>query len=74
MVMAGEQAEAEGFGRAVHQLVVLFYAYGVLLAPPWPEYLQESLDVLTGIFGQIGLWTNVGETVGMTCQPCRMSG
>ena len=34
-------------------------------------WLQTAFDILTGIFGRVGLQTNVQKNVGMVCQTCR---
>ena len=54
-----EEVEPEGFGIAVPRLAVLFYVENVLLDSPWPENLQEALDVLKEIFVWVWLSTNV---------------
>ena len=72
--MVGEEAGPEEFGRAVQNLATLFYADGGLLASPRPVRIQETMDVLTGLFDRVGMRTNVDKTVGMVCQPCHTSG
>ena len=39
-----------------------------------PGWLQSAFDLLTGLFDQVGLRTNISKTVGMVCQPCRVAG
>ena len=36
-----------------------------------PAWLQGALSDLVAIFNRVGLLTNVGKTVSMTCHPCR---
>ena len=58
--MAGEEADPECVGISVQTLYMLFYANDGLLIPPRIDRLQEDLDVLTGLFEQVGLrkiWT-----------------
>ena len=51
-----------------------FYAdYGVVASTD-PGWLQSALDLLTGLFDQVGLRTDISNTVGMVCQPCRVAG
>ena len=73
-VVAGEDVVPEVLGRALQKLASLFYMDYGLLALPWPSRIQEALDVLTGLFDRVGLWTYVEKTVGMVCQPCSTVG
>ena len=41
---------SECFGIAVQTITVLFYEYYVLLVYPWPSWIEEVPDVLTGLF------------------------
>ena len=61
----------EYFGRALQKLATLFYVDDRLLASQRLARLQEALDVLEGIFGIVVLRTNMDNTVGMVCHPCR---
>ena len=74
VLVAGEEAGPEGFGRAVQWLEAFFYADDGILASPRSARLQATLDVLTGLFDRVGLQTNVKKTVGIVFQPCRMAG
>ena len=65
-VVEGEEAELEGFERFFQRLVAFLYVDYGLLASPWPPFLQEALDVLTGLFDRFGLRNNVAKTVGIT--------
>ena len=48
-----------------HQVTCkFFYADNSFLAYPWTALLQSALDVLMGLFGRVGLFTNVNKTVG----------
>ena len=48
-----------------------FYAYNVLVASIYPGWLQYEFDSLKGLFGQVGIFTNVQKNVGMVCNPFR---
>ena len=37
-------------------------------------WLQWAFNVLVGLFERVGLHTNVGKTVGMTCRTCPAAG
>ena len=39
-----------------------------------PGWLKTAFDTLTGIFDWVGMKTNVKNTVGMVCHPCRAAG
>ena len=45
----------EGLRKVFQTLVVPFYTDNGILASPYPARIQEALDVLTGIFDQVGL-------------------
>ena len=49
--------EPEGFRRAVQKLPTRFYADGSLLVSTSTARLQESLDILTGLFDSVVLCT-----------------
>ena len=38
-----------------------------LIAVTRPEWIKGAFDDLTGFFDRVGLWTNVGNTIGMLC-------
>jgi len=52
----------------------LFYADDGKVASTDPEWLQRAFDVLVGLFGRIGLKTNVRKTVAMICMPHCIAG
>ena len=57
-VVVGEEAVPGSFGRSVQTittLTTLFCADDGLLTSQRPAWLQEALDVLTGLFDQGGL-------------------
>ena len=70
-VVDWEDLGTEGFGRAVGNLAALFYTDDIILAYLRLSRLQEALDVLTGLFGRVGLRYNVYNMVNMVCQLCR---
>ena len=39
-----------------------------------PHWLQWAFNALVGLFERVGLRTNVGKTVSMTCRPCPATG
>ena len=43
-----------------------------MVASTDPGWIQSSFDTLTGLFEQVGLRTNVRNTVGMVCRPFRV--
>ena len=58
----------------MQKLPDIFYTDDRLLAVSRLARLQESLDVLMGLFYWVGLRVNINKTVGMVCQICRNSG
>jgi hypothetical protein len=53
----------------VAEILVAFYADDRLIASRDPVWLQESFDVLIGLFERIGLFTNAAKTKVMVCTP-----
>ena len=51
-----------------------FYTDDRMLASTDLGWLQSVFDTLKGLFGWVGLRTNVCNTVGMVCRPCRAAG
>ena len=45
-----------------------------MLASSDPRWLQWAFNSLVGLFEHVGLRTNVGKTVSMTCRPCPAAG
>ena len=67
---AEEEAGTEGFGWYTQWVAVYFYANNGLLASMRVEKRQRAFNVLMNLFDQVGLHTNLGKVVIMTCQPC----
>jgi hypothetical protein len=68
-LVCGENIAANGFGYEVKEKCVLFYADDGLLSSRKKEWVQESFDVLIGIFERVGLRTNTTKTQAMICTP-----
>ena len=49
---------------------MIFYAGDGLVLSPESICLQVAFNVLTGLFGQVGLRTNKKKTVSMAFRPC----
>ena len=49
----------------------IFYADDGVVASTDPGWIQSAFDLLTGLFDQAGLRTNVRKTVGMVCRTFR---
>jgi hypothetical protein len=47
----------------------LFYADDGKVTSRNSEWLQQALDILTGLFLRVGFWTNTTKTKTMTCLP-----
>ena len=63
-----------GLGLVIIDLAAYFYSDNGLVALTQPESLKRMFDILIGLLGQVGLWTNTGETVAMVCQICHTPG
>jgi hypothetical protein len=64
-----EEAPHGGLGDRVVKILVAFYVDVGLIASCDPIWLQESFDVLIGLFEWIGLFTNAVKTKAMVCIP-----
>ena len=51
-----------------------FYADDGVVTSTDPGWLQSVLDFVTGVFDRVRLCTNVCNTMGVVCRPCRESG
>ncbi len=65
----GEEAALNGLGEHVVEILVAFYINDRLIVSCDPVWLQESFDVLIGLFERIGLFTNTAKTKAMVCIP-----
>ena len=61
-------------GREGRHQAALFYAENGMVASSDPQWLQWAFTQLVGLFDQVGLKTNTGKTVSMTCRPCTAAG
>ena len=71
--MLWEEVEPDGSRGAVQWLVAFFNDEEVLLAFPSPARLQADLDILSGLFNRVGLWTNVKKRFGWCISPATLS-
>ena len=70
-----EDAETLGErGREGRHQAALFYADDGMVASSNPRWLQWDFATLVELFDRVGLKTNVGKTVSMTCRPCPAAG
>ena len=67
-VEEGETRGEQGW-KGRHQ-ATLFYADDIMVASSDPRWLQWAFTTLVGLFDRVGLKTNTGKTVSMTCRPC----
>ena len=56
-----------------HQAALLYLDDG-MVALYDPLWLQGAFNTLVGLFDRVGLWNNVGKTVGMVLCPCQAAG
>ena len=45
-----------------------------MVASSDPRWLKWAFNAIVGLFERVGLRTNVGKTVSMTCRPCPAAG
>ena len=71
-----EEAETRGErGREVrNQAALFFFSDDGMVASSDPRWLQWAFNNLVGLFDRVGIHTNVGKTVSMTCRPCPTAG
>jgi hypothetical protein len=65
--MLDEDIARDGIGNRVAGILVAFYVNDGLIAAQDPVWLQESFDILIGLFERIGLFTNASKTKVMIC-------
>ena len=71
VTLAVEETEMQGErGREGRHQAALFYADDGMVALSDPRWLQWVFTTLVGLFDRVGLKTNTGKTVSMTCRPC----
>ena len=70
-----EEAEKRGErGKEGRHQAALFYADDGMVASSDHCWLRWAFNALVGLFECVGLCTNVGKTVSMTCRPCPAAG
>jgi hypothetical protein len=62
-----EDIARDGIGDQVTKILVAFYVDDGLIASRDPVWLQDSFDILIGLFERIGLFTNASKTKVMIC-------
>ena len=73
--IAVTEAETRGeWGREGRHKASLFYADDGMLASSDPQWIQWAFSQLVGLFDRVGLKTNSGKMVSMTCRPCNTTG
>ena len=75
VTLAVTEAETRGdWGREGRHQAALFYEDDGMLASSDPQWLKWEFTKLVGLFDRVGLNTNTGKTVSMTCRPCTAAG
>ena len=70
-----KEAETRGGrGREGRHQAALFYTDDGMVELSNPPWLQWAFSTLVGLFDRVGLNTNTGKTVIMTCRPCTAAG
>ena len=68
VVLAPSEVGSEVLGAYVHYLAAYFHEDNILVALSCPDILQRLFDFITDFLCQVGLRTNVMDTVIMACQ------
>ena len=58
----------------MQEVAAYLYTDNGIIASPCPESLQMSFDVLTDLFNQVVLCTNMRKMVSVVCWPCHTPG
>ena len=75
VTLAVNEEETRGErGREGRHQAALFYVYDGMVASSDPRWLKWAFSTLVGLFERVGLNTNTGKTVSMTCMPCTAAG
>ena len=69
MKVEDEAVINDGLGHAVGQIMGVFYTYDGIIGLRDPEWIQGGINILIGLFRQIGLVANTAKYKMMTCQP-----
>ena len=71
VTLAVEEADKRGErGKEGRHQADLFYADNGMVESSDPQWLQWAFNALVGLFERVGLHTNVGKMVSMTCRLC----
>jgi hypothetical protein len=70
--MLDKDAAQDEIVDQVAEILVVFYVIDGFIASCDPVWLQESFDILIGLFEWIGLFTNASKTKVMVCTPGRI--
>ena len=68
LAVTEEETRGDRGQEGRHQAALL-YADDGMLASSNPQWLQWAFTQLVGLFDRVGLNTNTGKTVSMTCRP-----
>ena len=69
MNVEDQKVVQEGLGINVGRCLGVFYAEDVIVRTQEPEWLQNALNVIIGLFHWYGLIVNAAKLRTMTCQP-----
>ena len=73
-VVAPTEDDMEVLGLTIRDLAEYFYSDNGLVTSTQLERLHRAFDILSGLFGRVGLRMNKRKTVSMACQPCHAPG
>ena len=73
-VVTPTEAGTGGLGLTIIDLVEYFYYDNDLVASTQSWRLHMAFDVLTGLFGRVGLRTNSKKTASIVCRPYHAPG
>ena len=71
--VVGEGSENTGLGLTATNKLTIFYADDGLVVAHDHEWLPHAIDVLSGLFEQVGLWMSINKTKCMSYMPGHIS-
>ena len=69
MTVEDQRVDHDWLGETVGRCLGVFYVNNDMVGSRDPDWLQNTMNVLVGLFRRYGLATNVDKSHTMTCQP-----
>ena len=72
MTVEDQRVAHDGLEETVGRCLGVFYADDDMVGSREPDWLQNLMNILVGLFRRYGLAANVAKSHTMTCQPGRL--